>query len=56
MPSNKDLIRMHLVDFLWENPGQSWDSLLAYCIGYYTIIDLDILAVVRDLQNEGRIK
>ena len=54
-PTNKDLIRMHLEEFIKEYPGQSWGSLLAYCIGYYKTIDYDILFVVRDLHKEGKI-
>lgn len=56
MPNNQEIIRMHLEEFIRENPGQSWRTLLAYCIGYYTIIDLDILAVVGELQVEGLIE
>ena len=56
MPTNKDLIRMHLEQFIIEFPDQSWDSLLAYCIGYYGTIDMDILEVVTRLQAERKIR
>lgn len=56
MPTNKELIRMHLEEMIRDYPDQTWYSLLGYCIGYYEKIDMDILWVVRCLQAEGKIK
>lgn len=58
MMSNRDLIRMHLEDFLQEQRvlEENWYTLLGYCLGYYGFIDTDILAVVRELQREGKIE
>ena len=55
MPTNKDLIRMHLDQFVQENPGQTWNSLMTYCIGYYEEITLDIVQVIRDMEREGKL-
>ena len=54
--TNQDLIYMHLDEFIREHPDQTWCTLLGYCLGYYNIIDLDILFVVQTLQQEGKIK
>ena len=55
MPTNRDLIRMHLEEFIRENPVQTWATLLGYCIGYYGAIDMDHIMVVNALQREGRV-
>lgn len=54
--TNKDLIRMHLEEFVRKFPDQSWASLLAYCVGYYGNIDTDIIWVVWEMQQEGIVK
>lgn len=56
---NQDLIIMHLDKYLRDNCPEGyipeWDEVLAYCLGYYNFIDLDILFAVKRLQLEGRI-
>lgn len=55
--TNKDVIRMHLEEFVRKFPDQTWASLMAYCIGYYEKkIDMDILEVVWEMQMEGKVK
>ena len=49
--TNKDLILMHLEEFVREFPDQTWASVLAYCTGYYEKIDMDIIEAVRELQR-----
>lgn len=60
MPTNKDLIRMHLESYLHEhwNDGwtPSWATVLSYCNGYYGEITLDMVSVVRQLQLLGKIE
>ena len=55
MPTNRDVIRMHLVEFILDYPNQSWYTLLSYCLGYYEVITEDILWAVHDLQKYGYI-
>lgn len=60
MPTNKDLIRMHLEEFLREDGGipnwRDWSAVLAYCLGYYGGITAEHIIVVRALQREGLIQ
>lgn len=58
---NQALIRMHLEEYLRETIEREkyvpeWYEVLAFCLGYYNLIDLDILAVVRELHREGLIR
>lgn len=53
--NNQRLIIMHLEEYLKDHPDETWYTLLSYCIGYYNVIDLDILWAVRTLQLEGKI-
>jgi hypothetical protein len=50
---------MHLDKYLHDSCPEGyipeWDEVLAYCLGYYNFIDLDILFAVKRLQLEGRI-
>jgi hypothetical protein len=55
MLTNRDLIKMHLEQLIRDFPGQSWDTILGYCVGYYDKIDMEIILVVRELQREGKI-
>lgn len=58
MPTNKDMIVMHLMDYLKET-GQyralRWDGVLAYCLGYYGEITEDHLEAVRMLERLGAV-
>lgn len=62
MSNNAQLIEMHLLQYLEENRKsehpllENWDSLLAYCLGYYGEITMDHILVVRELQRQGMIK
>lgn len=56
MPTNRDIIRMHLEDIIDTYPNQTWYSLMGYCIGYYDKIDMDIIWVIHCLQLEGKIQ
>lgn len=54
--TNKEIIRMHLEEFLYETDQRgnlSMWGLMGYCIGYYGSIDADILDVVHDMVCEG---
>lgn len=53
--TNQDLIRMHLDEFIRNFPDQSWGSLLAYSLGYYGKIDMDIIWVVWEMHQEGKV-
>lgn len=59
-PTNKDLIRMHLEEFIREGNGpvpvDTWASLLYYCLGYYGEITTDHIDVVEKLQREGKVR
>ena len=55
MPTNIDLIRMHLETMLDET-GQAdcitWHHLVAYCIGYYETITLDHITAIREILGD----
>lgn len=57
---NQDMIIMHLEHHIQETCPEgykpAWDELLAYCLGYYNYIDLDILFAVKRLQMEGKVE
>lgn len=60
-PTNKDLIRMHLEQYIYETAGNDhyipmWNEVLAYCSGYYDGVTLEMIQVVRELQTEGKVK
>lgn len=58
--TNRDLIRMHLEDYLHEIKPFSWTpawfDVLAFCEGYYGNITLDMVMVVREFQREGKVE
>ena len=54
--TNRDIIRMHLEEFMREYPDQTIFTLLGYCVGYYGSVDMDILFVVDTLHKEGKIR
>ena len=58
MPSNAEIIQMHLDDMLRET-GQygniSWGAVMGYCIGYYDEITLDHVVAIQELQRTGAI-
>lgn len=59
MPSNAEMILMHLMDYLKESCQWGtlrWDGVLAYCIGYYDSITMDHVVAIRQLEKYGAIK
>lgn len=58
--TDRELIRMHLEEYLREIlPGKtvpSWNEVLAFCVGYYGHVNLDMISVVRELQWEGKVE
>lgn len=59
MPSNAELIEMHLWDMLRET-GQwgtlDWSAVVGYCIGYYETITNDHLVAIKNLERLGALK
>ena len=58
MPSNAELIEMHLYHFLLETEQLgtvSWFEVLGYCLGYYETITMDHLLAIRELEKQGYI-
>ena len=64
MPTDRELIRLHLDMYLMEIEAEhgayvrsleNWHTILAYCLGYYGEISMDILSVVYEMQREGTI-
>lgn len=52
MVTNKDLIRMHLEEWLIvteQDGAATWRDGLAFCLGYYGFIDTDIIDVIVDM-------
>lgn len=58
MPSNTEIIQMHLDDML-RKTGQygnvSWGAVMGYCIGYYDEITVDHVVAIQELQRTGAI-
>ena len=55
MTTNQDNIRFALEELI-PLGTDNWVDMLAFCIGYYGEVTLDMIMVVRDLQREGKIK
>lgn len=59
MPSNAEIIQMHLYEMLVET-GQlgnvNWAGAMGYCIGYYDKITNDHVIAILDLQRLGFLK
>lgn len=56
MPSNAELIEMHLYHFLLETEqlgNATWFTVLGYCLGYYETITMDHLVAIRELERTG---
>lgn len=59
MKTNKDLIRMHLEEWLTvtnQTGLATWHDALAFCYGYYSFVDMDIIDAVADMVIEGKLK
>ena len=61
MPSNRDMIQMHLEHYVYDcklswHYIPDWADLLSYCSGYYGEVTLDMIQIVRKLQREGKIE
>lgn len=55
MPTNIDLIEMHLEEFIKEHPDQTWYTITGYIIGYYGEINLDHVQAVYNLWRVGKL-
>ena len=61
MSTNRDLIRLHLEQYIYEMNHEghcfpNWFEALSYCAGYYGEVTVEMIMVVRELQREGKIK
>lgn len=59
MPTNKDLIRMHLEEWLTETKQEGFATCrdaIAFCLGYYGYVDMDIIDVISDMAIAGKLK
>ena len=51
--TNREIVKIHLYEFIREYGDNTWYGVLSYCSGYYDKIDMDIIMAVRELQVEG---
>ena len=54
--TNREIVKIHLYEFIREYGETTWFGCLSFCAGYYDKIDTDIIMAVKELQDEGVIK
>ena len=58
MPENKDMIHLHLMEYLYETHQWGtlrWDGVLGFCLGYYGKITDDHIWAVKELEKSGAV-
>lgn len=56
--SNKSIILCHLYEYIRETDSYGkidWSDVMAFCVGYYGTITIDIIQAVMELERTGAI-